>query len=150
MRFMIPTATVAAILLTMFPPATRRVDAQQVKLDVRLVNPVMMAGEKTKNYLRIALTGFELESAEDRPPVNVALVLDHSGSMGGEKLARAKEAAMTAIDRLSDDDIVSIVLYDSNVTVLVPATKATDRKAIKSKITQVKAGSSTAPVRRGQ
>lgn len=118
--------------------------ADQVKLDVRLVNPTMKSDQKDTNFLRIALTGFELESDVERPPVNVALVLDHSGSMSGEKLKRAKEAAMAAVDRLGDQDIISVVLYDSNVTVLVPATKATDRAAIKSAIAGVKAGSSTA------
>ncbi|MCC9656816.1 vWA domain-containing protein [Rhodopirellula halodulae] len=121
-----------------------RAHADQVKLDVRLVHPVMKAGEKQNNHLRIALTGFEMKSDKERPPVNVALVLDHSGSMSGQKLARAKEAAEAAIDRLSDNDIVSVVLYDSNVTVLVPATKATDRSSIKQKIRGIQAGSSTA------
>ncbi len=136
----------AAFLVCLFAGISEpdNVFADQVALDVRLVNPTMKSDQKQINYLRIALTGFALDPAKDRPPVNVALVLDHSGSMAGEKLERAKEAAMAAIDRLSDTDIVSVVLYDSNVSVLVPATKATDRNAIKSAISGVTAGSSTA------
>ncbi|EMB13237.1 VWA domain-containing protein [Rhodopirellula europaea] len=129
MRFSLLMLLVAAMTVSPLHQAS----AEQVKLDVRLVHPVMKAGEKQTNHLRIALTGFELKSAEERPPVNVCLVLDHSGSMSGQKLARAKEAAEAAIDRLSNDDIVSVVLYDSNVTVLVPATKATDRASINKK-----------------
>mgnify|MGYP003137144683 FL=1 len=140
MRFSLLMLLVAAMTVSPLHQAS----AEQVKLDVRLVHPVMKAGEKQTNHLRIALTGFELKSAEERPPVNVCLVLDHSGSMSGQKLARAKEAAEAAIDRLSNDDIVSVVLYDSNVTVLVPATKATDRASIKQKIRGIQAGSSTA------
>src|SRR6056297_1615193 len=139
--------TLAVCLTTMLSAAATRSSlllAQQVKLDVKLVNPTMAADKQETNYVRIALTGFELASEAERPPVNVALVLDHSGSMSGKKLRRAKEAAAAAIDRLRDDDIVSVVMYDSNVTVLVPATKATDRQSIKAAIDSVTAGSSTA------
>jgi Ca-activated chloride channel homolog len=41
--------------------------------------------------LLVSITG-DLPAA--RPPINVALVLDKSGSMSGEPLARAREAAL--------------------------------------------------------
>jgi len=121
-----------------------KTNAQQIGLDVRLVHPVMKAGQKETNFLRISLTGFEMETQEQRSPVNVAIVLDHSGSMQGDKLEQAKRAAIAAVDRLSDDDIVSVIIYDSNVEVLVPATKAVDREQIKSAIRRIQPGSSTA------
>lgn len=138
-----PGLWVAAIVAaSLAAPVTA--SAEQVGLDVRLVNPVMKAGQKETNYLRISLTGFDMEAQEQRSPVNVAIVLDHSGSMQGDKLEQAKRAAITAVDRLSDQDIVSVVIYDSNVEVLVPATKAVDRDQIKSAIRKISAGSSTA------
>ena len=51
-----------------------------------------------------------IRDAANRPSVNVALVLDKSGSMSGEKIAQAKEAAVQAIRRLGTKDLVSIVL----------------------------------------
>ncbi|KAA5545237.1 VWA domain-containing protein [Roseiconus nitratireducens] len=123
------------------PPSA---SAQQVSLDVGVCNPVMLAGEKQTNYLRIALTGSDLPQSESRPPINAAIVIDQSGSMSGQKIVQAREAAITAVRRLRDDDIVAVILYADSAHVLVPATRATDREAIVEKIRSVNAGGSTA------
>lgn len=120
------------------------VKAAQVQLDVAATYPTMLAGEKQTNYLRIGLTGFELPSTANRPPVNVAIVLDKSGSMQGDKIDGARRAAVAAVNRLRDNDIVSIVVYDTGVSVLVPATKATDREQIIQAIKNVQSGGGTA------
>ena len=104
----------------------------------------MLAGKKETNYIRISLTGFELPESDVRPPVNVAIVIDNSGSMNGSKIVQARQAAIAAVERLSDHDIVSVVLYNSSVQVLVPATRATDREQIIRKIESVRAGGDTA------
>lgn len=121
-----------------------RAQASQVGLQVGVSNPTMLAGEKATNYVRIALTGFDLPEAEMRPAVNVAIVIDTSGSMSGKKIAQARKAAIAAVSRLKDSDIVSVVLYASSAQVLVPATKATDREEIIRKISTVTANGSTA------
>ncbi|GAA4473542.1 vWA domain-containing protein [Novipirellula rosea] len=125
-------------------PVVAAVSAAQVGLDVGVSSPTMQAGEKSTNYIRIALTGAELPQAETRPPVNVAIVIDTSGSMSGEKIVQARKAAIAAINRLQDRDIVSVVLYNSSTEVLVPATKATDRKSIIAKIRGIQADGNTA------
>ena len=121
------------------------VSGQQVRLNVALAHPTMLIdGTKGMNHVRIGLTGFELNNATDRTPINVAIVIDKSGSMQGEKIRQARNAALQAIDRLRDSDIVSIVTYDSSVRVLVPATKASDRSTIKERIKTISAGGNTA------
>ncbi len=126
-------------LLSLILPA----QARQVKLDVRLSEPLMLAGKKHTNYLKVGLTGFDMASKE-RPSVNVALVIDKSGSMSGEKIARAKEAAMMAVKRLGSQDIISVIAYDSGVRVLVPATKAGDKQFVIRGIQRISAGGNTA------
>ncbi|MBL4673318.1 MAG: VWA domain-containing protein [Arenicella sp.] len=76
--------------------------------------------------------------------MNIALVMDQSSSMSGEKIERAKEAAIMAVSKLSANDIVSIVTYDSTVQVLVPATKVNDKSRLYSAIEAIRAGGSTA------
>ena len=131
------TATVSAIK----SPAAR---AEQISLDVSLAQPTMLVGEKQTNYLKIKLNGFDLAANEKRTPVNVAIVMDKSGSMSGEKMEQAKKAALTAVDRLRDNDIVSVIVYDHNVTVLVPATRASDRESIRAAIENIQASGNTA------
>lgn len=50
-----------------------------------------------------------------RPPINVALVLDRSGSMSGPALAAAKDAACRFASFLGPADIVSVISFDDNV-----------------------------------
>ncbi len=55
---------------------------------------------------------------EERLPLNLALVLDRSGSMQGEKLRNLKEAVRLLMRRLRPDDVVSAVGYDHEVMTL--------------------------------
>jgi len=71
---------------------------------------------------RIAAPRATIEWA--RPPVNLAIVLDRSGSMSGEKLRTAKTAVEEAIARLQPDDRFSVVVYDDVVDVVIESTVA--------------------------
>jgi Ca-activated chloride channel family protein len=53
-----------------------------------------------------------------RPHVDVALVIDTSGSMEGAKIMNARGAARTILENLADGDIVSITTFSNEVTVL--------------------------------
>ncbi len=106
----------------------------QVKLHAEAGQSVLVKGKTQRAYVRINLEGIPLPSSEDRPPVNVALVIDQSGSMKGVKLERAKDAAIMALNRLDTEDIVSVVAYNHNVNVIVPATRLTERSEITERI----------------
>jgi Ca-activated chloride channel family protein len=119
-----------------------RADAP-MKLEARLAQPVMKDGEKQQNYLRIALNGCK-PNRTDRTPVNVAFVIDRSGSMQGPRIAQAREAAIMAINRLDQNDIASVVIFDDKIDVLVPARTVTDPTEFTGPIRQVAARGSTA------
>jgi len=82
--------------------------------------------------------------AQVRMPLNFALVLDHSGSMKGEKLRSVKEAVKLVVDRMEPQDIVSVVIFDDNSQIIVPAQLATDKTAIKRAVDGIRDGGGTA------
>lgn len=76
-------------------------------------------------------------------PLNLALVLDRSGSMAGEKLARAREAAVFLVRRLRANDAVGVVSYDENVRTEVSPTEGSASDHIVSIIEEIQTGGST-------
>jgi Ca-activated chloride channel family protein len=62
----------------------------------------------------------ESETAPPRQPLDLALVIDRSGSMGGEPLHEAKRCAQNILARLQPTDRASLVVYDNRVDTLVP------------------------------
>jgi len=54
-----------------------------------------------------------------RTPLAISLVIDRSGSMGGGKLEEAKRCALDLLNRLHDEDRVSLVVYDTLIDVLL-------------------------------
>ncbi|HEX6800653.1 MAG TPA: VWA domain-containing protein [Ktedonobacterales bacterium] len=79
-----------------------------------------------------------------RMPLNLSLVLDHSGSMKGAKLAAVKEAVKLVIKNMDPRDIVSVVIFDDNVRVIVPAQPASDKMALGAAVDAIKDGGGTA------
>jgi Ca-activated chloride channel homolog len=115
-----------------------------VTLEARFAQPVMKAGEKQHNYLRVTLSGCKPERTSDRTPVNVSFVIDRSGSMNGDRIAQAREAAIMAVNRLDPNDIASVVIFDDRVETLIPAQKVTDRKFFTDRIRQIGTRGTTA------
>src|SRR3954470_14529153 len=64
------------------------------------------------------------EGQRGRPPVNLAFVIDRSGSMAGEKLRLAKLAVEQSIARLQSDDRFSITVYDDAIDVVFESATA--------------------------
>jgi Ca-activated chloride channel family protein len=142
--------TLAAALLTLGATTSARTVPTQpeseppVVLDAALDTPVLDAGAPRRAYLRVALRGAELRGSRTRSGVNLAIVLDRSGSMTGEKLAEARQAAIMAIEQLAPDDIVSVVVYDDTVEVLAPAAPIGDGRDLAARIAGIEPGGYTA------
>ena len=81
--------------------------------------------------------------ANVRMPLNFSLVLDHSGSMSGDKLANLKEAAKLAIDQMGPQDVASIVIFDDTVKVVAPSQPVTDPAGLKREIDDIPYGGGT-------
>jgi Ca-activated chloride channel homolog len=114
-------------------------------LDLR-VSPERSAVFKTKDaevVFDVNLRGRDITSPR-HTPINLALVIDHSGSMEGAKIEKARQAACTAIDQLSTTDTISLVQFDDQVDVLIPAQPVEDKERLKEIVDKIRPGGSTA------
>jgi Ca-activated chloride channel homolog len=82
----------------------------------------------------------------DRTPLTLSLVLDRSGSMSGEKLATAKQAAAAVLDRMDARDRISLVVFDDRIDVVQPAAPATPeiKRRVRAELARIEARANTA------
>lgn len=76
----------------------------------------------TQRVLELRVRPPDSQKSSQRTPLNLALVLDRSGSMSGFKLDFVKQAAQHVIELLSRQDRVALVTYDNTVAVDLPTT----------------------------
>ena len=79
-----------------------------------------------------------------RPPLNLALVIDRSGSMQGEKLSHALKAARVLTGELTAQDRLAIVSFDDEATVVMPSRRVDDPLPFLQAIDTISCGSTTA------
>ena len=89
----------------------------KMNIEMRWDKLVVPTETRCERNLLIELTalGQPKEKKKDRPPVNLALVIDRSGSMQGTYIEAAKIAAMGISDQLTNKDRLSLVSFDDKV-----------------------------------
>jgi len=76
-------------------------------------------------------------------PLNLCLILDHSGSMKGQALETVKKSAQSLVDRLSPGDRLSIVVFDHRAKILIPNQTIDNPERIKQQINRLSAEGGT-------
>jgi Ca-activated chloride channel family protein len=95
-------------------------------------------------YLYTELNGGKPLENPERKPLNIALVIDRSGSMQGDKLQYALKAAKMLVQNLHIGDHFALVDYDDQISTPVFSTTIADNKtAILGQIDKLYARGST-------
>lgn len=111
-------------------PAPKASAGGTLDLEAALSHAYVPASAEKTIHARIQVRADDAK-AKKRAPMNLAVVIDHSGSMSGGRLEQAKKAAHTLVDRLSEQDRLAVVSYGNNVSVnhdSVHVTKANKEK----------------------
>jgi Ca-activated chloride channel homolog len=105
---------------------------------------VDLAQAMSQRQLAISISAIADTETRQSAPLNLCLILDHSGSMAGRPLDTVLRAAERLIDRLSLGDRLSVVGFDHKAKVLVPNQALDNPASLKLQINQLKAGGGTA------
>jgi len=95
-------------------------------ISVRTDRRLIRADALSERYILVSYVAPEAPPRAERLPVNVALVLDRSGSMSGErKFDLAREAVEQSLRMLHSDDHFALVVYNDEVNLLHASSFAT-------------------------
>src|SRR5437588_2127256 len=99
-------------------------------------NSIAVSGESAASYALVKLIPSGLGDVGKPMALNLALVLDVSGSMyeedgtGISRLKRIQDAAIAAIQKLKPEDNLSIIAFANNALTLLPSTKMSEKDKI--------------------
>ncbi len=88
--------------------------------------------------LKIDLAAALDEASVQRPALNLALVIDRSGSMADDdKFEYAMQAARLVVENLSPRDVVSLIAFNQDATVLSPAGPVVNRAFLDHRLDEI-------------
>lgn len=110
------------IVQTAPPPPPE--DPDVVELRGELGNEFVQAAQPSEVIARLRVSGDRLAEVA-RPPINLGLVIDTSGSMEGDPIRDARDASLSLLDLLAPGDRLSVVAFNSRADVVLPSTEIT-------------------------
>ncbi|MGB8167080.1 MAG: VWA domain-containing protein [Chthoniobacteraceae bacterium] len=119
----------------------------EVRLRVSPERDLVYSGGPREVIVQVEIEARKPDRGGHRVPMNLAVVLDRSGSMQGAKIEKARQAACVAVDQLADDDLFSLVIYDNETDVLIRPEcvgSSRHREELKSAIDRIRPGGGTA------
>ncbi|MEM1296876.1 MAG: VWA domain-containing protein, partial [Verrucomicrobiota bacterium] len=139
------TFTLSLNLLLGFTATNTFAEKNVVELRSELDYPLLSTSDrKQRVVLKVTLTPNKVDSDQERPPLNVSIVMDRSGSMAGEKIEQAQQAAHEIIKRLDQRDLVSLVSYSDQASTEIHSSPAANTENFTHAVHAIEAAGSTA------
>ena len=125
-------------------PLAAVVDPDLIEMTAEPTTSLVTATAASELGVRVRITARALPAA-NRPPLDLALVLDTSGSMDGDAIDALRASAREVVGKMRDGDRIAVVAFHSKVDVLVPTTPldASTRARIDRAIAQIRARGTT-------
>ena len=114
-----------------------------VRVEVVLGRAIAHASDITVTDILVRVIGSGQGVSNTRTPLNLCLVIDRSGSMDGQPLSCVRDACNYVVRQLGPSDILSIVTFEENVDIVLPAKHVTEPGLISAYIDRITAGNTT-------
>jgi len=85
----------------------------------------------------------DYKDEQEKPSLAMCLVIDRSGSMGGQKMELAKDAAKAAVELLTPKDFAAVIAFDNETYVISPMQSTATTSAMLSAISTIEAAGGT-------
>ena len=117
----------------------------EVELKLELDRGQYLSQSENTVYLKASVTSSHTDFDERSTPLNIALVVDRSGSMSGERIDHLRKALMDFTARLSGNDWLSLTVYGSTARTIIEAQRVSSLNNPGLVIQQIQAEGGAAP-----
>jgi Ca-activated chloride channel family protein len=126
------------------PAPAAATDPHLIEMTSDTTTDLVPAGSPTELAIRIRVSASRPPST-NRPPLDLVLLLDTSGSMEGDSIEALRKAAHDLVDKMAPHDHLAVITFDSTAQVVIPSTELTPdaRVAALDKIDSLKARGTT-------
>ena len=116
-----------------------------IDLKITPQREAFVEGFDNEFYALLQVSSQNNETSQKRDKsLNIAIVIDRSGSMSGGPLEEAKRCAIMMVEKMHPSDRVSIVAYDNHSELIVPSSFCSEKQEIITLINSVFTGGMTA------